>query len=130
MSGSATKPACRSTSPTTRCTRSPSAPASAWRSSRPCSRCSSPSHATSRRPPQPGEPRRPAHPPAACPAGGVVTDPGDAGLPRRLVAWLGDEHLLQGLELLHALAGADGDRVQRLSLIHISEPTRLGMISY
>src|SRR5664280_3385218 len=62
----------------------------------------------------PTRPPPPAHPPAACPAGGVVTDPGDAGLPRRLVAWLGDEHLLQGLELLHALAGADGDRVQRV----------------
>src|SRR5664280_1959390 len=35
MSGSATKPACRSTSPTTRCTRSPSAPAGAHRRATP-----------------------------------------------------------------------------------------------
>src|SRR5665648_1227662 len=28
------------------------------------------------------------------------------------------------------LSGADGDSVHELSLIHISEPTRLGMISY
>ena len=48
-SGCATRPACRSTSPTTRWTPWRSAPASASRSSRRCSRCSSPSPAAEHR---------------------------------------------------------------------------------
>ena len=42
-SGSGTRPGCRSSSPTTRCTRSRSAPAAASRTSTRCSRCWSPS---------------------------------------------------------------------------------------
>ena len=46
-SGCGTRPACRSTSPRTRCPRWPTAPASASRSSRRSSRCSSPTRGAS-----------------------------------------------------------------------------------